>query len=144
MQTDHPVEAAEAALAETFTRHRSPSAAPEGRDTPALKTIDPQTIAEPAFLAYLAYIQSRDWLYKASPPFSRRCRLGPFDCILDIRGGVIADLHIAAAGETQGAKPPDGAPQGGPADLLAGKNPDRLSAEELRDMLLGRDYEPGF
>jgi lipoate-protein ligase A len=138
MKTDRPMEAAEAALAETFIRLRSPAAVPKNRGTPALETADPQTIREPAFLAYLEHIQSRDWLYKASPPFSRRCRLGRFDCILDIRGGVIEDLHIAPLDASGGAS------DGGLTGVFAGKNLDRISAEELRDMLLGRDYEPAI
>ncbi|MDR2185945.1 MAG: hypothetical protein LBO80_09845 [Treponema sp.] len=139
LQTGHAVEAVEAALAAAFVRLRSPAAPPESRSGPAVETADPRTIGEPAFRAYLERLQSRDWLYGASPPFSRRCRLGRFDCTLDIRGGLIADLRIAEAGETDPGETED-APPDGTGDLLAGPDPDRLSAEELRNLLLGREY----
>ncbi|MDR1374322.1 MAG: hypothetical protein LBJ24_05055 [Treponema sp.] len=153
LETDRPVEAVEAALAETFARRRFPAAAfknrngpaaPRNRNMPELAIIDPKTIRETSFLAYLNHIQSRDWLYGASPPFSRRCRLGRFDCTLDIRGGIIADLHIAAAEEAGNAdytETRNAAPDNRIGNSLAGADLDRLSAEDLRDLLLGRDYE---
>jgi lipoate-protein ligase A len=106
------VEAVETALAESFVRAHDPAAPPD------IRTVDFRNPGETAFTSYLNYIRSRDWLFKASPAFSRAGVLGGRPFHIDVRGGII----VKAAFEPDETGPPAGA------------------EDMLNKMFTGRDY----